>query len=498
MNTRGVEGIETRMVGRDAELKHLQDALVVAMEDRELQIITIVGEAGIGKSRLLYEFDNWVDLLPETVWYFKGRAQLETQKIPYGLIRDLFAFRFQIQESDSLSIVWQKFEQGMADVLGAGEQSQMKAHFVGQLVGFDFSQSRYLQAVLEDAKKLRDRALVYLRDFFVATAMIEPIIVLLEDLHWADDSSLDLLNHLAGQLHEQPLLMVCTARPNLFERRPHWGEGLSFHLRLDLRLLSKRDNRRLVNEILRRMAHVPDALRELIIGGAEGNPFYTEELVKMLLEDGVIVKAEEKWRVMPERLATATVPATLTGVLQARLDALPQLEKMIIQRASVVGRIFWDEVVRFLATNRLVNSPQEVHEVLITLRQKEMIFQRETSTFADVKEYIFKHAVLRDVTYESVLKRERQRYHARVAEWLIEHSKERRQEYAGLIAEHLEQAGNVEQAVTYLYQAGQRAANQHANEQALLYFDRALGLVSTTELKSRIDLLLGREQIYDL
>ena len=197
MGRRGVEGVETRMIGREAELKQLQDALYAAMEEGEQQMVTITGETGVGKSRLLYEFENWVELLPERIRYFKGRASPEMQNLPYALIRDLFSFRFQIQDSDRARVVWQQVEAGVGEVLGTNERGQMRAHFIGQLLGFDFSDSPHLQGTLDDAKQLRDRALIYLTEFFQATTELAPTIIFLEDVHWADDSSLDVINHLA-------------------------------------------------------------------------------------------------------------------------------------------------------------------------------------------------------------------------------------------------------------------------------------------------------------
>ncbi len=349
--SRGVEGIETHMMGREAELKHLQEAFYTAIEDRELQVITISGEAGVGKSRLLHEFDAWAELLPEHFFYFKGRASAEMQNQPYGLIRDLVAFRFQIQDSDTAADVREKLEEGVGAALGGhkesdqGSQIALRAHLIGHLVGFELGDSPHLAEVRDDPQQLRDQTLAYLADYFQGMAGQFPLLVLLEDLHWADDSSLDALNHLALALCEQPLMIVGAARPELFERRPHWGEGQGFHRRLALEPLSKWDSRRLVAEILQRVDQVPDALRDLIVTGAEGNPFFIEELVKMLIEDGLIVKGEEEWRMVPSRLAGVHVPPTLIGVLQARLDRLPLEERTVLQQASVVGRLFWDRAV---------------------------------------------------------------------------------------------------------------------------------------------------------
>jgi ABC-type oligopeptide transport system substrate-binding subunit len=448
------------------------------MEDRELQMVTVVGEAGVGKSRLLHEFDNWSELLPQSFYFFKGRALQEMQGLPYGLLRSLFAFRLEIDDSDSLAEVREKLERGMGAALGEGEDTQVCAHLLGHLVGFELGQSPHLEGVLDDPKGMRDRALAYLAEYFEALASENPVLVLLEDLHWADDSSLDVVNRLALSLLDRPVMIACAARPGLLERRPHWGEGQAFHRRLRLEPLTKRNTRRLLAEILRKVDHVPEALSDLVVAGAEGNPFFVEELIKMLVEDGVIVKGEERWRVEPSRLSEVRVPPTLRGVLQARLDRLPVQGRTVLQQASVVGRLFWDRaVVRISESAGEGVEEGEVLDRLSDLRSREMVFQRETTAIAGAQEYVFKHAVLREVTYRSLLKRLRQVYHGLVADWLMEEGGERAGEYTGLIADHLEAAGRSAKAIEYLLKAGDRARGLYAHQEAIGVYERALALL---------------------
>jgi len=503
MGTRGVEGIETRMVGREAEMAQLQQALAAARAGR-LQWLTVAGEAGMGKSRLLHEFEKWLELAPLRVRYYKGRAGLEMQGLPYALVRDLLAFRFQIQESDPVQVVRDKMERGVGAALAADPAAPsppgMQAHFIGQLLGYDFGASPHLRGIVRpgeagDAQQLRDRALIYLGEYFRAIAAEEPVLILLEDLHWADDSSLDVIAHLAQSLADQRVLIVGATRPALFERRPTWGQD---HTLLQLAPLTPHDSEDLVTEILQRVDQVPPTLHELVVSGAEGNPFYIEELIKMLIEDGVIVKEPERWRVEPARLNAARIPPTLVGVLQSRLDSLPAEERAILQRASVVGRIFWDLAVANISAAVEGREPEEVALLLQALQRREMVFTRPTSLFADADEYIFKHAILREVTYESVLKRVRRLYHGLVAEWLIEYGGERVEEYTGLIADHLELAGQAPRAVVYLRRAGEQAAARFANAEAVSYFTRALGLLAEDTPVERYELLLARERVYSL
>jgi predicted ATPase len=341
---------------------------------------------------------------------------------------------------------------------------------------------------------VRDRAFRYAASFFSDISREHPVLVYFDDIHWADDGSLDFVDYLAQHCAQDPVMLLSLARPGLLERRPAWGEGRERHTRLTLQPLSKKESRQLVEEILRRAQGVPAELRELIVGGAEGNPFYVEELIKMLIDQRVIVTGSDVWSVDVTRLGEVQVPPTLTGVLQARLDRLTPEEKTVQQRASVIGRVFWDDAVEHLgvgatAPARLVKAAGpfsrqhvpsdniDVGRVLEALRGKELVYRREAAAFAGTREYTFKHALLRDVTYESVLKRERREYHRRAAEWLARHSGGRVGEYAGLIAEHFERAGAAEDAAEWYGRAGRQARETYAPETAIRYYRKALGFL---------------------
>ncbi len=503
MATRGVEGVATPMVGREAELLLLQNALRDAVEEGRPRVVTVVGEAGLGKSRLLYEFEQWLDTQPREVCCLRGRAGLEMQHAPYALLRDVLAGRFQVQDSDPPGQARGKIEQGLCAVLGSGDDGRTKAHCIGQLAGFGFDNSPYLRDVLEDPRQLHDRAQNYLAEYLERLVEQVPALVLLEDIHWADDPSLDTVNQLVLALSQRaqdtPLLAVCLARPTLYERRPHWGEGQAFHSRVNLVPLSRRDSRRLVEEILQRVEHLPDRLRDLIMEQAEGTPFYIEEMIRMLVEDGVVVVGEERWQVQMDRLAGLRVPPTLTGILQARLDDLRQEERTALQQAAVMGQVFWDDALaRISAATAAGLEPAQVPQVLAALREREMVLRREVSTFAGSGEYSFQHATLREVAYEGVLRKLRRQYHGLVADWLLAQSGERAGEHTGLVAEHLDRAGRTAEAADYLRRAGEQAAARYANAAAVDYFSRALRLTPESDAAALYDLLLRREHLYDL
>ncbi|MGD2105519.1 MAG: adenylate/guanylate cyclase domain-containing protein, partial [Anaerolineae bacterium] len=484
----GVEGVEVRMVGREAELLFLKNAFLDAIEESETRVITVVGEAGVGKSRLLNEFDAWSELHPERFWYFKGRASSDTERVPYGVWRDLFASRFEILASDSATVALAKFREGMADILEPD-----RADLVGQLVGFEFGKagSEAVKKLL-GSSRFGELAQAYLFKYVKGMLQGLPVLMLLEDLHWADDSSLDLLASLAEGIPQERLLIVGTARPTLFERRSHWAEGLAACSQLDLRPLSRRITRGLVNEILRKAEEVPEALVELVVEVAEGSPFYVEELIKMLVEDGVITAGPETWAVEAGRLVDIRVPPTLLGILQARLDRLPHAEKVVLQRASVIGQVFWDGAVEQLTKD--LTSERKVISLLERLRKRELVYRRERSSFADDEEYTFKHGLLRDVAYGTLLKKSRRDYHGEVAKWLEVNAGERIGEYLSLIARHWELARDEGKAAHYLRRSGEELLAVSAFRDAAAAFERALVMRSPSDVAFRAPALvrLGR------
>ncbi|MBP8948641.1 MAG: tetratricopeptide repeat protein [Candidatus Promineofilum sp.] len=512
---RGVEGVETRMVGRDAEMHALQTHFHAVITGGQARSVVVVGEAGLGKSRLLYEFENWGDLQPVNVQLYRGRARLETQHLPFGLLRDVFVFRCGIYDDDAPPTVSDKLVTGFRSLLG-DDMAEMAAHRVGHLLGYNFSASPHVQPLLADAKQVRAVALQHVTAYFRVATDRAPLVLLLEDLHWADDSSLEAIELLVTSLRDRPLLVLGAARPSLYERRPEWMANRPTHHRLDLSLLADDASSQLVAEILQKAGVVPDRLRDLIVERAEGNPFYVEELIKMLIEQGVIERVAsdalrvtdeeqsslaprhsslaETWLVHLDRLDAVHVPATLTGVLQARLDSLPATERETLQRASVVGRLFWDAAVVYVGDD----DPASVASVWPALGRRELVYLREETAFEGTHEYVFKHALLRDVTYESVLLRRRRDYHRRAAEWLIAAGGDRVDEYADLIAGHYAAAGDAATEAQWQARAGKHAAARFALPEAERAISRALELLPAAEAMIRYELLLERESIYQL
>lgn len=472
---RGIEGIETRMVGRRAELELLQSGYLNAFEDEETQVFTVISEPGIGKSRLLYEFDKWGELRQEQYRIFRGRATSAMRDRAYALVRDVVSFRFDIQDSDAISVVQDKLEKGIVELLQRKDTEM--AHMIGYLCGFDLSHSPHIKGLLGDAPQIVRRARQLFIRLFTQLVEIEPVMVTLEDIHHADDASLDLFNELFITDENLRLLIVCNARPSLLDRRPSWGSGQEFHRKITLDRLEKRDSRDLARELLQKVADVPRELRDLLVDRSEGNPFYMEELVKMLIDERVIqVVGADTWQVEVERLGALHVPKTLNGLLESRLDTLLYPEKLTLQRAAVVGRIFYDTALK------QIDSADEYHvssleSALEKLAERQFIYKRESSAFEGAAEYIFASNMLRDAIEHALLERQIEVYNRVAAEWLIETAGSRQAEYIGLIADYFERAGDRARASKYLYEAGKSSRELGAFREALTAFTRAFSLL---------------------
>ncbi len=475
---RGVEGVETRMVGRNKELQQLQDAYEQAIGVRRGQLVTIVGEAGVGKSRLLHEYRKWINSLSGDIPVFKGRMYQQVRQLPYALIRDMLASYFGIQDNDPPLVAEEKLVIGMARIMGrTGDEVRKEAQIIAQLIGLDVSTGVQLLVNLSTMPQLRVQAYEHLAAMFTTMAHKYPaILIFLEDLHWADDSSLDLLAYLQEAIRQSPIVLLILTRPVEEDGRI---QLLHPDVEITLNALSEENSRKLVREILRKLPDIPTDLANLIVERSEGNPFYVEELVKILIEDGVIIAGEESWQLRRNQLTEVRVPPHITGVLQARLDRLSKLERVTLQRAAIVGRLFWDNAV----INMNDESPdlwqdEVTHAALRALEKREMIFRRQKSTFIGSDDYFFKHAILHQVTYESVLLRVRPLYHRQIADWLAQQSQERIGEYAGVIAEHYERAGENMQAAELYELAAIRAREAYTPDLAIEYYRKALSLIA--------------------
>ena len=322
--------------------------------------------------------------------------------------------------------------------------------------------------------------------------------MVLEDIHWADVTRSTRSCGSSSSSGATPA-GVAVARPSLDEQHPEWGDGPGDAVRLDL-AARRTGYGRLVELILDRVTSLPPSLVELVVAHADGNPFYVEELIKTLVDERVIVvSATEPWTVAVSRLRGLAVPPTLAGVLQARLDALPGDERSTVQQASVVGRTFWDSaVVALLATD---TTDIDVDDALDGVCERELVYRNDRSVFSGSEEYRFKHALLRDAAYDTVLLRDRRRLHAAAADWMEQRAVDRYEEHVALIAEHLALAEEPARAAPLFGRAAAKAAATGAVAAATSLYDRALRCYELVELdhgaeatQIRIDLSLNLDR----
>ena len=481
-DARGVDGVFTRMIGRDAELQLLQQAFARLFTEQRLQAIAIVAEAGIGKSRLLREFGNWRQGQSQPVRCLGGRATPQTEGQPFGLLRDIVARLFGIADDDSVDTARRRLEQGMlplfADSEGA-DVAQANAHLLGHLVGIDWRDSRHLKGILDDPQQIRSRAQHAAAQLLrrICARDGAPAILELDDLHWADSESLEFLRHLVEVNRDVPMLVLGLCRSSLFERRLQGAPAHALFQRIDLRPLNQSCSRQFADELLIRLPSIPAELRELVTGGSEGNPFYMEELVKMLIDRRAICVGEGSiWRVDAERLLGSNVPTTLSGVLQARLDGLPPRERLALQAASVIGPVFWGGALTALDGQAALALPALVRRELAVPRDG-----APSGIGEALGEYAFKHQMLHQVTYATVLKRSKRELHGRLADWLVTLTGLRANDLLGVIADHFAAAGNDLRAAEYNARAAEYARTLFAHDAVLARVERAFALLDKVD-----------------
>ena len=474
---RGIEGVETRLVGRAAELSLLATLFDTAVRDSTLVWVTVVGDAGLGKSRLLNEFQHVCRVRNLNCRWLRGQAEPRGMTRGYGVLRDLLAQHCHILDSDTRERAHGKLETALGPALGA--RAEEGTALIGQLIGLDYGASPHVAGIAHDGRQLRDRAFHALASLLATMSADRPLVLMLDDLHWADPGSLAFVEFLANARANSPLLLLCAARPMLLEREPAWGGKAGRWSRISLDPLDAQRSDELAASLLHRIDKAPAALRQLIVDGAEGNPYYMEELTQVLIDDGVIRTDGERWLVADDRLTLTRVPTTLTGVLQARLDSLPKAELTTLRLASVVGPVFWDEALERLQPG--------ASKALPTLLGKGLIRRQGVGgTFDRANEFTFKHHLLHQVTYDGALKRERLAWHRAIADWLLEcGGAHRTGDISARVAEHYARAEQPGLAAEHWSHAALDALDRFAVDVAASFAERVLALTDATDLARR-------------
>lgn len=488
---RGVAGVQTRTIGRDRELRALQAAYLDAVENRRLVWAQLVGDAGIGKSRLLDDLREWVELRPEVVRLFRARAYADDARQPFSLVRRMWFDRFQIAEDAPIPQAEAKWVQRFQEL--SKTDAVEPAHALGLLVGLPFAESPHIGAMRGDPVQVKGRGLVVSREVLKMIRREQPVEFLLEDLQWADASSWEYLVQVL--LADAPSDEGAHGTFVLAAARPEWTppEELLRHPRYvstDLQPLSDEATRELVSELLRAVEHVPEDVVRLIVERCEGVPYFVEEVVNWFLDRGIIDRTRDPWGFVSARLRETPLPATLQHLLFTRLSVLNDAERAALQRGAIFGRNFWAGGLEALGVRR-------PDALLAPLQPRGFVEAQPESSFEGDTEWSFHHMLLRDVTYESVLKRERAKLHKAAAAWLEEQARRagRLDEFAGLLGEHAERAGDMTAAADRYLQAGGRAKARGATVEARKFLDRALDLLPPVDRERRWRVLLAREEV---
>ncbi len=457
---RGQTGLRAPLLGRNEELALLTTLLQRVVRDARTALTTVIGEAGVGKSRLFEEFRA---RLPAEVRVLKGRCLPYGTSTAFSALADALKREAGIADTDPQDAAREKLTRMAATALAGDSQASRLIDHVSHALGLAEGAATF--------PITRQDVFAALARLLVALAGSRALVVSLEDIHWADDSLLDLLDDLTRRPPAARLLLICLARPLLLERRPDWSGGRRNVSSVYLDPLPPEESRRLVNELLQ--ANLPTDVTGEILGRAEGNPFFVEETLRMLIDEGQLTRTASGWEMTG---ADFRIPDTVQGVIAARLDQLPPVEKQTAQNASVVGRIFWLQPLQRLADDR------DMADSVMRLEQKELVAQRHSSTISEDREYIFRHILIRDVAYGTIPKVQRAAKHRVVAEWLAAVTRDRADEFADLLAYHYEQAQLWRQAFGYVLRVADRAYALDTYRTALTHYRHAATLAAQAGL----------------
>jgi len=500
--TRGVAGVETCTIGREAETQVLQAAYLRTYEQHGMLWVQMVSDLGVGKSRLMSDLVDWLDLRAETFRLLRARAFPDEASQPFALVRRLWFDRFQIAEDAPLEQAEAKWVERFREFSSLKEYEE-PAHALGLLVGLPFMNSPHIKAMRSDPVQVKGRALVVSRELLKSVRRQFPVVLLLEDLQWTDLASWEyLVEVFLGETEgESPngLFILGTARPDwqppqeltalLADSPPDEKNFKKCGKLIQLKPLSDQAMRLLVMEILQRVETVPESIVALIVERSEGVPYYAEEIVNWFIDHGILETRGEQWRLFPEKLKEQPLPATLQHLLLTRLSSLSQAERAALQRGAIFGRRFWTGGVEALGVTGGA-------EMFGHLQPRGFVEAQPESRFQGDTEWSFHQSLLQEVTYESVLKRERTALHKVAAGWLENQARQagRLDEFAGLLGEHCERGGELSAAADWYLLAGRRAFGQGAPREAGSFYTRALELLPPVDRERRWQTLLGREE----
>ena len=472
----------TKMVGRLRELDVVRSMFERSVAERRPHLVTIYGEAGVGKSRLVEEFVSWTAEIAEPPLVLTGRCLPYGEGVTYWPLAEILKGHAGVLDSDPLETALDRIHGDVDDLLtGVPGVSDAEPGRTAAALAFTvgLQDPAWLPAA-QDPREARTATHEAWRIYFSSLASRRPVVAVVEDIHWADPALLELVEDLADH-GEGPLLFVCPARPELAARHPGWGGGRWNYSSLLLEPLSAIEAAQMLDLLIDEA--LSSSLRSRILESAGGNPFFLEEIVQRLVDERASDDAGHE-RETASTIEDVDIPDTVQGVLAARMDLLPVFEKRVLQLASVVGRTFWNGA----AASLLEPDPSatELDGALSRLERRGLVHARLGSMIVGEREYSFRHVLTQEVAYESLPRRDRARAHDRVAGWIERHTREREREFAELLAHHSIQAHRGVAALGEDPEEGERM-RRRAFRYSMLAADEARGKLALQQAERFAD-----------
>ena len=477
------------LIGRDRELNLMRELFGRLEADATVQLVTVVGEPGVGKSRLVWEFQRFVDDLPDIVYWRQGRCLPYGEGITFWALGEVVKSHAGILESDTPEGAAAKLDLALSAIVEEESERDWIRTRLEPLVGLG-----------EEAQAAeREESFTAWRSLLEAIASTRPLILVFEDLHWADAAMLAFVQHLADWASGVPLLVLCTARPELYERDPNWGGGTRNHTAVSLSPLSSEETARLIGALLDQ-AVLPAETQSALLSRAGGNPLYAEEFIRMLLDRGVLTRRGASGDLASVEDAIP-VPENVQALIAARLDTLPAHRKALLQDAAVIGKVFWAGALAEMGGL----DGREVRESLHELARKELLRPARRPSIEGETEYAFWHLLVRDVAYGQIPRAARAAKHRAAAAWIEKIAGERVADNAELLVHHYTQALELarasgedvsdleDQARRFLMLGAERALRLDVGKAKTLY-ERALALSQPGD-PDRVRLLLFANQL---
>ncbi|HTJ43580.1 MAG TPA: AAA family ATPase, partial [Kofleriaceae bacterium] len=407
-----VRGVRSALVGRDQPLGVLRDVVSRAVDFQAPQLVTVVGNQGTGKSRLIAEL---VAGVKSPIRVYHGRARQDGER--YAAIATLLRDRFQLAPGDADPIAHQRFAAEVKEVMGEGQVETL--HFLGSFVGLDFPPSPFLKVVAESPRQKDEIARTVLRRFIELDASKSPLVLVLDDLQWADDATLSLVSELASGLGGSPIVILASTRPEMLVRSPGWGQGAVDHERIDLRNLEPDDAETMFRNLLAKCGTIPADIADAAVEMTGGNPYFLEQLVRLFLGDGTIDASGPTWKLDADRAAAAELPISIEEAIEARIAALERDERDLLEKAAVFGNVFWLSAVIALSRLELEETAandaldyewgdgertrRRMADLVYALAERDYLLPLETadSTLPGDIEIVFKHNLERELVVKS-------------------------------------------------------------------------------------------------